>query len=1616
MSTSEMEESRLQNDGYEKVLSRGDIPANLNEGVMLSSPILLWYRRRSHGGSGVRLKPIVDIVISEKLVDSALVIAGYTCLNKSTNKGNVVGKSQYIWIRRAGTSDEEERDAIVDIAVTHGNAKNLSNAIHKPPGRGFIHVTGDLNRRALFAVNIYLWFRPITPRSAEKDWRYGVPEDERNYELECSARRAIRQFVSPADLNFSPRGGPTDFAVLFNRHATASSKVNASKVGTLSVTQFRNLLKEVGLNIDTPDTKHLMHRVDVNNKGKLSREEFLSFVQLNDDELDEVAVKIKDFFGGAGGKKGSEKKMIKTIKMRFKRLDDDGDGVLDIEEFRKMVQMVGIFLTEPELMRLRKVFDPNGDGMIGRDEFESVVLSMSDTTKRQSIRVGDATQALRNYVLQCQREVRKKQNKDKVDSESAWLDLERKHTRGIGGMPFPGWLDLEDVAQAVERLGYRLSQPETRMLIMRVAPDGAGRVSREDFHTFATEPKPRPIGELISIIGRSDDALLREAMNTKLKNEKFKKFINRAVAAIGPDDIGLVTVDGLANGLSTFFNYRDRAGQLTDGELVSVAQYVGAADGRFFMIDPRLFLLGLRADCTGDNLEDMLKECEENGEDIYSELLKDKRKSRFRSKSEVDSDDDLQFDSDGENEDSDGSEYTNEEYEEEDVVSVDDDPLFEVSEVLSDYFRETAEGDNSSSGSLDYEKVLDVIDESRKKDSAINIEDEFTTWLNDINEIQELSDDNFDSLLSRFDPDNTGLLTSGQIKNFCDGKTWDKVKKKKTVIVKKVRRVKKAKKKKKKTEAKTPKRSDKKSKSRKSYYNSSSEEEANSSDDDLNSQTSNLTDDEEDDEEFTSRGRTYSSEDEDDASAVSFDDEASTHTSKSITGNRDTDSAIKEVAFSLTNLHKNMKGAMMEQMVKSEFRRLDVYGSGILPVEEVSRALRNLGYNKKSLTVEKLKFFVDRSGGVDYSGLSGAIGEASWQSNSGKTLSKSDRRFMNKLKMLASGLKDSKRFKDAFKTNSDNEITESSLRKGLKQLQNDLSVSLTNSEVARMIVMITDDENADALPLRTFREFVQTRGKSLSFMVNTDNDDFVSDEGGFSAAQTDALEKLTDELSSSTKKEKHSFVQYLQKLAGGRSRLFVSTSQFNKFLKKFDLFDRLSGKERKHIVNALDVHGKDKLEYKIFIRICIDGKSPSSVRRGGKESGSGSSSVSVDAVLIKIQDNLNTSTQPYGTLFQREDPSGTGLVTRDGLIASLRTIGCYLTEADVGALKPRLKKRGDGMVDYNELYHTILQLTPRNSSIGSMGMTMGGGMGGGTGNNFTPYNTMRGSYGGVSTPYTSNQGGYGGGVAASPWGGNPLGQTWPPPGMATGMHTPWATPYNNMNATINTSINNLGGSAALGGGGNRGDYLLQDVALKLRHSMRQRVAQWGPSVSIHRQFEACDPERRGYIGLKQFVDVLEQLSIILTPLEIGQISRRFDRHGNDTVDYLDFCRFVSIDAREMEIVASKLASKFSELRRRGVVAAATFEVYDLGRTGFVTRRDFREASRQLQLPMTENQLEALMGRFSHQGDSELVSWSEFVTFVSASGVNLPIGVEDDLVGGGGFGEMRPSREGAGTTE
>jgi hypothetical protein len=48
-------------------------------------PYICRFRRLKHGGAGARLKPLVDVVVHSKSVNSALVVDGYQCINISLN-------------------------------------------------------------------------------------------------------------------------------------------------------------------------------------------------------------------------------------------------------------------------------------------------------------------------------------------------------------------------------------------------------------------------------------------------------------------------------------------------------------------------------------------------------------------------------------------------------------------------------------------------------------------------------------------------------------------------------------------------------------------------------------------------------------------------------------------------------------------------------------------------------------------------------------------------------------------------------------------------------------------------------------------------------------------------------------------------------------------------------------------------------------------------------------------------------------------------------------------------------------------------------------------------------------------------------------------------------------------------------------------------------------------------------------------------------------------------------------------------------------------------------------------------------------------------------------------
>ncbi|CAM9543655.1 unnamed protein product, partial [Discosporangium mesarthrocarpum] len=129
---------------------------------------------------------------------------------------------------------------------------------------------------------------------------------------------------------------------------------------------------------------------------------------------------------------------------------------------------------------------------------------------------------------------------------------------------------------------------------------------------------------------------------------------------------------------------------------------------------------------------------------------------------------------------------------------------------------------------------------------------------------------------------------------------------------------------------------------------------------------------------------------------------------------------------------------------------------------------------------------------------------------------------------------------------------------------------------------------------------------------------------------------------------------------------------------------------------------------------------------------------------------------------------------------------------------------------------------------------------------------------------------------------------------------------------------------------------------------------------------------------------MQQLGVYLSGQETRHLRNLFDRYGDGAMDYMDFCQRVMFDQRGMEELANKLSSCFTELRRRGVDTRSAFDMYDLSKTGFITRRDFREAMRKLQMPVTEHQFQSLCSKFGQLGDPDAISYEDLFSFVHST--------------------------------
>jgi Ca2+-binding EF-hand superfamily protein len=190
------------------------------------------------------------------------------------------------------------------------------------------------------------------------------------------------------------------FKAQMKKARTIFKQIDVDKSGALSFAELKVGLQRLGIEVDGDQVASLIRAFDVNGDGELDLTEFQQLVaaaDLSDEKhkkAQENAVQCLSggggggsVSGGAGGagagkRRGRSKKekvlprsqMRKVVKI-FRQLDTDESGALSFAELKVGMRLLGIDLEDADLAKLMVDFDDNGDGELQLEEFKEMITA-----------------------------------------------------------------------------------------------------------------------------------------------------------------------------------------------------------------------------------------------------------------------------------------------------------------------------------------------------------------------------------------------------------------------------------------------------------------------------------------------------------------------------------------------------------------------------------------------------------------------------------------------------------------------------------------------------------------------------------------------------------------------------------------------------------------------------------------------------------------------------------------------------------------------------------------------------------------------------------------------------------------------------------------------------------------------------------------------------------------------------------------------------------------------------------------------------------------------------------------------------------------------------------------
>jgi Ca2+-binding EF-hand superfamily protein len=123
-------------------------------------------------------------------------------------------------------------------------------------------------------------------------------------------------------------------------------------IGSISNDELKKVFKKLGSNPTDDQIQAMIKRVDVNGDGEIDFEEFLVMMKMNQQFNDPD----KDF------------------RDAFKTMDTDGDGTISKKELSDLFIKLGQKLSDEEIQSMMDVVDTDKSGAIDFEEFKAMML------------------------------------------------------------------------------------------------------------------------------------------------------------------------------------------------------------------------------------------------------------------------------------------------------------------------------------------------------------------------------------------------------------------------------------------------------------------------------------------------------------------------------------------------------------------------------------------------------------------------------------------------------------------------------------------------------------------------------------------------------------------------------------------------------------------------------------------------------------------------------------------------------------------------------------------------------------------------------------------------------------------------------------------------------------------------------------------------------------------------------------------------------------------------------------------------------------------------------------------------------------------------------------------